>query len=86
MCFRYRPAALAHDEAALDRLNEAISAAISETGEAHMPTTKVHGRSVLRACFLHYENSADDVDHLLALIRRIGAAAWEIRPDPPDTA
>ncbi len=77
VCFRYRPPGRPDgqplDEAAVDALNEAISDQISKSGEAHMPTTKVSGRPVLRACFMHYENDAEDVRHLVALIRRLGA-------------
>jgi glutamate/tyrosine decarboxylase-like PLP-dependent enzyme len=68
--FRYRPAG--HDESALDDLNERVSEAISASGEAHIPTTRIHGKISLRACFLHYENDEGDVEHLLALVRRIG--------------
>jgi aromatic-L-amino-acid/L-tryptophan decarboxylase len=69
--FRYRPAKCTLHDAALDSLNERIADAISRSGEAHMPTTLVHGRTALRACFLHYENDESDVEHLLALVRRI---------------
>ena len=71
--FRYRPQGPALDEAALDGLNEAISEAISASGEAHIPTTRIHGKTSLRVCFLHYENDESDVEHLIGLIRRIGA-------------
>jgi aromatic-L-amino-acid decarboxylase len=70
--FRYRPTGGALDEAALDALNERISGAIGAIGEAHIPTTRVQGRTSLRACFLHYENDEGDVDHLIALVRRTG--------------
>jgi glutamate/tyrosine decarboxylase-like PLP-dependent enzyme len=69
--FRYRPDPAMAD-AALDALNDQISDAISASGEAHIPTTRIHGRTSLRACFLHYENDASDVEHLVALVRRLG--------------
>jgi hypothetical protein len=69
--FRYRPAGL--DDAALDALNEKISEAISATGEAHIPTTRIQDRTSLRVCFLHYENDESDVTHLIGLVRRLGA-------------
>jgi aromatic-L-amino-acid/L-tryptophan decarboxylase len=72
--FRYRPMGRRPDEAALDALNESISAAISKGGEAHLPTTRVRGRTSLRACFLHYENDDSDVDHLVRLVGRLGAS------------
>ncbi len=72
--FRYRPAAGRLDDAALDELNARISDAVSASGEAHLPTSRVRGRVSLRACFLHYENDEDDVDHLVRLVSRLGAS------------
>ena len=72
--FRYRPRDRALDDPALDALNEKISGAISQSGEAHLPTTRVRGRSSLRVCFLHYENGEDDVEHLMQLISRLGSS------------
>jgi selenocysteine lyase/cysteine desulfurase len=72
--FRYRPAGARRDDAALDELNARISEAVSASGEAHLPTSRVGGCTSLRACFLHYENDEADVDHLVALLRRIGSA------------
>ncbi|HSE74699.1 MAG TPA: hypothetical protein VLB05_09310, partial [Dongiaceae bacterium] len=71
--FRYRPGGSRLDEKALNDLNERISEAVSASGEAHVPTTRVHGRTSLRACFLHYENDESDVEHLVALVRRLGS-------------
>jgi glutamate/tyrosine decarboxylase-like PLP-dependent enzyme len=68
--FRYRPAGLS--EAALDALNDKISDAISASGEAHIPTTRIHGKTSLRVCFLHYENDESDVEHLIGLVRNFG--------------
>ena len=71
--FRYRPQGGRLDEAALDALNARISAEVSESGEAHLPTSRVRGRTSLRACFLHYENDEGDVDHLVGLVKRLGS-------------
>jgi selenocysteine lyase/cysteine desulfurase len=71
--FRYRPAGRGLDEATLNALNDRISKAVSESGEAHMPTTRVRGKTSLRACFLHYENDESDVEHLVQLVARLGA-------------
>jgi hypothetical protein len=32
----------------------------------------VHGKTSLRACFLHYDNDESDVEHLVQLVGRIG--------------
>lgn len=71
--FRYRPPGVGLDEHALDALNENIAGQIAESGEAHLPTTRVRGRVALRVCFLHYDNNKEDLDHLLELVRRFGA-------------
>ncbi len=70
--FRYRPAGRDLDDAALDELNERIAEAVSASGEAHLPTTRVHGRTSLRVCFLHYDNDEEDVTHLIELVSRLG--------------
>jgi glutamate/tyrosine decarboxylase-like PLP-dependent enzyme len=75
VCFRYRPTGRAMDDEALDRLQARISERIGESGEAHMPTTQVAGRRCLRACFLHYENDEEDVDHLIGLVKRVAKGA-----------
>lgn len=82
VCFRYRPLEAALDEAAIDRLNEEISARIGRGGEAHLPTTKIGGRPALRVCFMHYENDQDDVGHILALVRNSAQQILADRLDP----
>ena len=71
--FRYAPRGCDLNPAQLDDLNQRISDAISQGGEAHIPTTRVNGQISLRACILHYDNNEDDVRHLVALVRRLGA-------------
>ncbi len=71
--FRYRPVGRRLDDAALDALNARISEAVSASGEAHLPTSRVRGRVSLRACFLHYENDEADVEHLVQLVMRLGS-------------
>jgi len=61
------------DSAELDDLNQRISDAVSKSGKAHIPTTRVNGQVSLRACILHYDNNEDDVRHLVALVRRLGS-------------
>ena len=75
MNFRYMPPDRELDDDAIDALNKQISDAIAASGEAHMPTTKVKGRVSLRACFQHYDNDDDDLEHLLGLVRRFGEEA-----------
>ena len=70
--FRYVPEGTSLSNETLDSLNQKISDDIVDNGEAHIPTTKVNGVVSLRACFLHYENCADDVHHLIALVLHYG--------------
>lgn len=70
--FRYVPTGKSMSNDALDALNQRISDDIEDSGEAHIPTTKIKGAVSLRACFLHYENCEDDVHHLIALVRKFG--------------
>jgi glutamate/tyrosine decarboxylase-like PLP-dependent enzyme len=78
--FRYRPLDFALEEDALDRLNEGIADAVSASGEAHLPTTRVRGRASLRVCFLHYESDTSDVEHLIQLVLRLGGQLVGCRP------
>jgi len=70
--FRYSPYDMSLSNKTLDSLNQKISDDIVDSGEAHIPTTKVNGVVSLRACFLHYENCEDDVHHLIALVLQFG--------------
>jgi glutamate/tyrosine decarboxylase-like PLP-dependent enzyme len=70
--FRYVPEGTSLSNEALNALNQKISDDIVDSGEAHIPTTKVNGDVSLRACFLHYENCKDDVHHLIALVHQFG--------------
>ena len=70
--FRYVPMGTSLRNEALNALNQRISDDIADSGEAHIPTTKINAAVSLRACFLHYENCEDDVHHLIALVRQFG--------------
>ena len=70
--FRYVPTGKSMSEVELDHLNERISAAVLESGEAQVPTTKVRGRTGLRACIVHHENDEADAEHLVRLVEKLG--------------
>lgn len=61
------------DDAAIDAINRNLAAAMNQSGEVHIETTKVRGRVSLRVCFLHYENDRQDVQHLMDLVQRVAA-------------
>lgn len=71
--FRYVPTNRSLSPVELDHLNERISKAVLESGEAQVPTTRVRGRVALRACIVHHENDESDARHLSALVERLGA-------------
>ena len=73
VCFRVRRPGL--DEAALDRLNEAVAVAVQESGDAVPSTTRIGGKRALRVCIVNHRTRADDLDVLLAAVRTAAAAA-----------
>jgi aromatic-L-amino-acid decarboxylase len=70
--FRYAPKGTPMSGEAVNALNQRISDDIEASGEARIPTTRIHGAVSLRACFLHDENCEDDVHHLLAWVQHMG--------------
>jgi len=85
VCFRVvRPG---FDEAALDRLNEAIAIAVQEGGTAVPSTTRIDGRLALRACIVNHRTRPDDLDVLLAAVREAAARSLPFPTPvaPPDT-
>jgi aromatic-L-amino-acid/L-tryptophan decarboxylase len=72
VCFRYVPSGWASADARLDDLNKAIMQEVQAGGEAFLTNAAVRGRFALRACVLHYGTTEDDVDALLAAVRRTG--------------
>jgi aromatic-L-amino-acid/L-tryptophan decarboxylase len=73
VCFRYLPSALRGDDARLDALNKAIMEEVQAGGEAFLTQTTLRGRFSLRAAVVHYATTEDDLQALLAVIRRVGA-------------
>jgi len=73
-CFRYVPPGWAADDPRLDALTRRVIEGVNATGEAYLTPTALQGRTVLRACIMHYDNDEADMDHLAALVRRVGAA------------
>jgi glutamate/tyrosine decarboxylase-like PLP-dependent enzyme len=74
-CFRYRPAALDWDEAAIDTLNREILDTVQREGRAFLTGTEIHGRFTLRACIVNFRTKESDLDVLTAAVREAGQAA-----------
>jgi glutamate/tyrosine decarboxylase-like PLP-dependent enzyme len=70
VCFRYRVPGLADDE--LDRLNAQLAIDVQESGAAVVSTTRIGGRTALRACIVNHRTIEDDLAVLLAAVRTAG--------------
>lgn len=71
-CFRYRPAAMAGDQAGVDRLNTRILERLAEGGEFLLSPTLVEGRPVLRVCICTHTTRARHMEALLQQVAGIG--------------
>ncbi len=72
VCFRYVPRDCAIGDAELDTLQQAIAAELLASGLAFISTTRLHGRTTLRFCFVNWRTTAADVDEVVAAIASIG--------------
>jgi aromatic-L-amino-acid decarboxylase len=77
VCFRHLPggrdAALALPPAELDAHQDRLQAALEESGDGWLTTTRLRGATYLRAGIVNYLATEDDVDRLLATLRRLAA-------------
>jgi aromatic-L-amino-acid decarboxylase len=78
VCFRHLPAGRAasrelgaDDLAELDAHQDRLQRAIEASGEGWLSTTVLRGRTYLRAGILNYMTTEDDLDGLLATLRRL---------------
>ena len=60
------------DDNELDMLQQAIAAELLASGLAFISTTRLHGRTTLRFCFVNWRTTAADVDEVVAAIVKIG--------------
>jgi glutamate/tyrosine decarboxylase-like PLP-dependent enzyme len=81
VCFRHlpawRPAPGPGSPAALelDAHQDGLQAALEASGEGWLTTTRLRGATYLRAGILNTQSTADDIDDLLALLRRLARDA-----------
>jgi aromatic-L-amino-acid decarboxylase len=73
VCFRYVPAEIAGNEAALDTLNRRVMERMQAAGKAFVTSATLSGRFVLRACILHYETVEADIDAMLEAVEEAAA-------------
>lgn len=71
VCFRYVPGDGAHCDT--DALQQAIAADLLQSGRAFLSTTRLHGRTTLRFCFVNWRTTAEDVEEIVNALATIGA-------------
>ena len=79
VCFRHMPRAADRavelDPEALDRYQDRLQRALEVSGEGWLSTTRLRGRTYLRAGIVNYLTTEDDIDTLLATLRRLSPGA-----------
>jgi glutamate/tyrosine decarboxylase-like PLP-dependent enzyme len=70
VCFRHRPAGLVEGEA-LDRHQDRLQRALEVSGEGWVSTTRLGGKTYLRAGVVNYLSEPQDTDALLDALRRL---------------
>jgi aromatic-L-amino-acid/L-tryptophan decarboxylase len=73
VCFRHLVDGL--DDDGLDRHQDDLQRALERSGEGWLSTTTLRGRTYLRAGIVNYQTTTDDVDAVLATLRRLAANA-----------
>jgi aromatic-L-amino-acid decarboxylase len=73
VCFRHVPAALAGDEAALERHNAGIMETVNRSGEAFLSHTKLGGRFTIRLSVGNARTEARHVERAWELLRAAAA-------------
>ena len=72
VCFRHRPAGVPEGPA-LDDHQDRLQAALEADGDGWLSTTSLRGATYLRAGIVNPHATPDDIDRLLATLRRLAA-------------
>jgi len=79
VCLRHLPRgrerAAALDPSVLDHYQDRLQRALGVSGEGWLSTTRLRGRTYLRAGIVNYLTTREDIDALLATLRRLSPAA-----------
>jgi glutamate/tyrosine decarboxylase-like PLP-dependent enzyme len=79
VCFRHFPGgqerATGLDPSVLDHYQDRLRRALEVAGEGWISTTRLRSRTYLRAGIVNYLTTRDDIDGLLATLRRLSPAA-----------
>jgi len=49
-------------------VNRAVPDLVQSAGAIYLRGTTLHGREALRACFMHYATTTDDVDQIIPAV------------------
>lgn len=77
VCFRYVPVAADGselDEATVERVNQEILRRVWESGRAMITSSRIRGRYVLRICVVNHSTLKRDVEEVVDIVSRLGAA------------
>jgi aromatic-L-amino-acid/L-tryptophan decarboxylase len=77
VCFRHLPGGEGPtlEPETLDRYQDRLQRALEVSGEGWLSTTRLRGRTYLRAGIVNYLTTRNDIDALLATLRRLSPAA-----------
>ena len=78
VCFRRQPQAGEDDE----WLTDGLVAALEQSGEGFVSSTRVHGRPALRLCILNHTSGAEDVERVLDFLETAEPVAAPAGYDP----
>jgi len=70
VCFRHRPAGMADDR--LDEHNERLAHDLQRDGRVFLAPAVVDGRTCLRACFVNFRTTLEDVDLVVPVVAELG--------------
>jgi glutamate/tyrosine decarboxylase-like PLP-dependent enzyme len=71
VCFRHLPNGATLNAEALDQHQDRLQRALEVSGEGWLSTTRLRGRTFLRAGIVNYLSAEKDVDRLLEALRRL---------------
>ena len=70
VCFRYR--------SEKEGIQEAIAEELLRSGRGFLSTTRLHGRTTLRLCFVNWRTTAADAEETVAALQRLGASCQRV--------
>lgn len=69
ICFRYEPPGWS-DVERIDELNLSILEDLRQSGVAFLSSTRLHGRVVIRMCFVNWRTTSGDVEQIVNLLKQ----------------